>query len=195
MHGLINRALQNFVTDIHGAQTWTRVAALAGLDPPGFEAMLSYDDAMTGRVIAAASRVLERPSDDLLEDLGTYLVTHPRLDAIRRLMRFGGAGFADFLQALNELEARIRLALPELDPPGLSLRRETRNAYRLRCRWTHPWAAPVLIGLLRAMADDYGALVVLGHAGQEGEADVITIRVLDADFAAERTFALAGAGA
>lgn len=47
MHGLINRSIQAFVQETHGPATWRAVAAEAGIDPEGFEAMLHYDDALT----------------------------------------------------------------------------------------------------------------------------------------------------
>ncbi len=58
----------------------------------------------------------------LLEDLGTYLVSHPNVQGLRRLLRFGGAGFIDFLHSLDELHDRARLAVPDLDLPQLELR-------------------------------------------------------------------------
>lgn len=76
MHGLIYRTLQVFVQDTYGAQQWGDVAALVGLDPPEFEAMLSYDPDLAGGLLAGCEKVLSLPRDMLLEDIGTYLVSH-----------------------------------------------------------------------------------------------------------------------
>ena len=47
-----------------------------------------------------------------------------------------------------------------------------------------------VLGILRAMADDYGALVLLEHQGRDRESDVISIRLVDVSFAEGRVFQL-----
>ncbi|MBK5926910.1 heme NO-binding domain-containing protein [Rhodobaculum claviforme] len=78
MHGLVNRALQCFLRDTYGAQAWAEIARAAGAPEGGFESMLRYDDALTLRLISCAATALDRPAEAVLEDLGTYLVSHPR---------------------------------------------------------------------------------------------------------------------
>ena len=45
-------------------------------------------------------------------------------------------------------------------------------------------------GVLRVMADDYGALVGLDHAGSAGGVETLSIMVVETDFAAGRSFDL-----
>jgi hypothetical protein len=49
----------------------------------------------------------------------------------------------------------------------------------------------VAMGLLRAMADDYGALVLLDHMGSAGAEERISIRILDQAWTPGRRFELA----
>lgn len=191
MHGLINRAIQNFLRDSYGGALWGRVARAAALDFDTFEPMLTYDPALTDRVIDAAATLLDRPREALLEDLGTYLVSHPNAEGLRRLLRFGGIGFTDFLHTVEELPGRGRLAVPDLDLPVLDLAEEGAGEFRLTCRSDMAGAGHVMVGLLRAMADDYGALVLLDHLGSGPEGEAIAIRLLAADFAEGRRFDLA----
>ena len=115
MHGLINRSIQCFLRDTYGDRIWVEVSDAAGLRFDGFEAMLTYEDALTGAVLSAAAQRLGRPRDGVLEDLGTYLVSHPNLEALRRLLRFGGVNFVDFLNSLEDLPEHGRLGLPDLE--------------------------------------------------------------------------------
>jgi hypothetical protein len=196
MHGLINRAIERFVRDSYGDRLWREV--IAGLDPgyDTFEPMMRYDPVVTRQVLDGLGERLDRARDDVLEDIGTYLVSHPHLEAIRRLLRFSGVDFVDFLHALEDLPDRARLAVAELDLPGLRLHAQAAGLYRLEVgpsgaeglRFGH-----VMIGILRAMADDYGALVVLEHRGMRAGREVIEVRLLDAGFACGRAFDL-GAG-
>ncbi len=73
MHGLINRSIEVFVRDTYGAQTWLDVAQAARLGFDSFEAMMSYDDRLTDRVVTAAAQRLGLPRESLLEDMGTFL--------------------------------------------------------------------------------------------------------------------------
>jgi hypothetical protein len=193
MHGLINRSIQCFLRDTYGPALWARVAERARVGAGGFEAMLTYDDALTDSVLEAASHALSRPRDGLLEDLGTYLVSNPNFESLRRLLRFSGVSFEEFLQSLDDLPARGRLAVPELDLPQLELSDQGDGIYALTCTSPHRGFGHVMVGVLRAMADDYGALVLLDHAGTEGEAERIEIELLDRQFAEGRAFRLAAA--
>lgn len=190
MHGLINRSLQCFLRDSFGADLWREIAVAAQVPAEGFEPMLHYDDAVTRRLIDAAATQLERSGESLLEDLGTYLVSHPNREALRRLLRFGGVGFADFLDSIDDLPGRARLAVPDLELPQIELADDGPGRYRLCCRCPQEGFAAVLVGVLRAMADDYGALVMIEHMGREGAEDCIAIELLEHDFAEGRRFDL-----
>lgn len=187
MHGLVNRSIQCFLRDSYGRDLWATVAGDAGLDPEGFEALLRYDDALTDALLDAGARRLGRSREALLEDVGIYLVTR---EPIRRLLRFGGATYEDFLHSLGELPGRARLAVPELDLPDLALCAIGPGRFRLDCAGPRPGFGAVLAGILRAMADDYGALALI-DAGAGGPRETVGIELLDRTFAAGRSFDLA----
>lgn len=191
MHGLINRALQCFLRDAYGPATWAAVAREAGLGFDSFEPMLTYDSELTDAVLATAAHILNRPRETVLEDLGTYLVSHPNLEALRRLLRFGGMTFVDFLHSLEDLPGRGRLAVPDLDLPTLEISDYGPELFVLLCRSPIPGAGHVMMGLLRAMADDYGALVLLDHQGEVMGGEAISIQLLDQGHAEGRSFELA----
>lgn len=186
MHGLVNRSIQSFLRDTYGADLWSRVADAAGVGADGFEAMLVYEDAATDAVLDAAEVALAKPRAALLEDLGIYLVG---LEPLRRLLRFGGVDYIDFLHSLDDLPDRVRLAVAEIEMPELDLVATGPGRFMLHCRGARPGFGTVMAGVLRAMADDYGALALI-DAGAEA-ADTITIELLQARFASGRRFDLA----
>ncbi|TXH98758.1 MAG: heme NO-binding protein [Pseudorhodobacter sp.] len=192
MHGLINRSIQGFLRDTYGAAVWARVAREARLGFDSFEPMLTYPPDLTPAVLNAASKVLCRPLEGVLEDLGTYLVSHPNTEGVRRLLRFGGVTYDDFLHSLEDLPERARLALPDLDLPGLELTETNYAEYRLAVSATLPGMGQVLVGLLRAMADDYGALVLLDWESRRAGQESIVIRLLDHRHSSGREFDLGG---
>ncbi|WP_323019747.1 heme NO-binding domain-containing protein [Pararhodobacter sp.] len=204
MHGLVNKALQSFISDAFGGVVWRDVAQHSGitqlLGADGFEAMQSYDDSLTEAVLDAAVVLLRRPRDSLLEDLGTYLIYNERMEPLRRLLRFGGVSFTDFLYSLDELQGRSHLAVPDLALPDLAISEVGADRFLLTCTGGPLGFGHVMVGILRALADDYGALVVLEHQGirltdRAGGApcmvELIEIAVHDPAYHAGRRFDLA----
>ncbi|OCX64551.1 hypothetical protein BFP70_10980 [Thioclava sp. SK-1] len=194
MHGLINRALQSFLTLNYGPAAWSDIARDTGLSPDGFEAMLHYPDSVTETLLAAASRRLDKSQDTLLEDLGAHLAS---LEPVRRLLRFGGGDYWEFLMSLEELQGRGQMALPDLRLPELALNIEENGLIRLRVRGDYLGWGLVMTGLVRAMADDYGSLALIEPldpqaADTPAGAEDILVTLLDTAFAEGRTFDLAG---
>lgn len=194
MHGLINKSVQMFLRDHHGISVWKQVAERVGLEHAGFEAMLHYADSSTEALLAAAQEVLGVPRAALLEDIGAWVAMS---EPLRRLLRFGGADFGDFLHSLDDLPGRGRMALPDLDLPELVLQCESRGRFVLHLRSLMPGWSAVMAGLLRAMADDYGALVLIepmtsiSAFGAVGQVERLRVLLLDEEFSAGRQFELA----
>ena len=193
MHGLINRSIERFVHDTYGENTWQDTMRSLDTGIVEFEPMLTYEDELTVRLMKALAHVLDRPEADILEDIGTYLVSHPNFESLRRLLRFGGVTFVDFLHSLDDLPERARLAVSDLHLPRLELREITSEYF---CLTVHseqigmPGFGYAVMGLLRAMADDYGALVMLEVQENQGWHETIQIKLLEAAFASGRDFDL-----
>jgi hypothetical protein len=192
MYGLVNRAFQRFLMETYGDDAWADVAREIGLRSEGFEPLLSYPDALTDRILQAASGRLGQPAGELLEDLGTFVVAHPSYEPARRLLRFGGADFVDFLHSLDALPDRARLALPGLDFPTLQVDAAPPDRVVLTCGSGLEGFSHVLCGVLRGIADDYGALATIDHVAEAGQgAARIIIEIHNSSFAAGRSFELA----
>jgi Haem-NO-binding len=187
MDALLLRSLQSYVLDTFGAATWQDICQAAGHASMTFEPMLRYEPGLADRVADTAAGILGRPVEAIWEDVGTHLVTNPDREGVRRLLRFGGLSFADFLHSLEELPGRARLALPDLDPPEVTLDEVGPDRFELRCRSHLRAAQRVLAGLVTAMADDYGALCLI----EEGPDTSTMISVLDSRHATGKAFDLA----
>ncbi len=190
MHGLINRSIQNYVCDSYGVESWQRAVALADLPETDFEAMLSYEDNVTPLILDAVGAALRRPRDELMEDIGTYLVSHPNTEAVRRLLRFGGVNFADFLHSLDDLPARARLAVSDLHLPAIELMEHSDGRFSLLCDSPVAGYGNLLMGALRVMADDYGALALLDHASDGCGRETVSITLVEPEYTEGRVFDL-----
>ena len=190
MHGLINRSLEGFLRATYGNDLWRQVMEELDAGFDRFESMFHYDDALTQALIDCAAAALAKPREVLLEDFGTFLVADPGSERVRRLLRFGGVDYADFLHSLDDLRGRARLAVPDLDLPKLELEERGDGDYTLTCTSAHLGFGHVMMGVLRALADDYGALAYLEYLGREGDCETLSIRLLDAGFSRGRDFSL-----
>lgn len=191
MHGLILKTLQIFVQDTYGLSTWGKVAGLAKLGNDGFESMLHYDVSALDGLLTAMETVLDRPREAVLEDVGTFLVSHPNMERLRRLLRFSGDDYIDFLFSIDDLPDRARLVISDLELPELETLDLEPTVFKLNVTGSLPGFGHVMVGLLRAMADDYGALVLLDYAGLADNTEEISIMVVESQFAEGRGFNLA----
>lgn len=194
MHGLIGKALDCFLTDAHGATQRDAVLKAAGLPPDGFLSTRCYAPSSLRAVLLAASERLGLQPSALLLDLGMWLVSRPRTESLRRLVRFGAADFRGLIHSLEDLPARGRLAVPDLDLPRIEV--VDRNpVYELRTEYADGGAGWVMTGFLRAMADDYGVLALVDYRGMRripgGFREEVRVEVADESHTPGRRFDLA----
>jgi hypothetical protein len=191
MDALLLRSLQGYVRDTFGTAVWQTVCRRAQVSVDSFEPMLRYDEGLADRVAMAAADVLGRQVEAVWQDIGTYLVTNPGHEGVRRLLRFGGVSFVDFLYSLDELPGRSRLAIPDLALPDLQLHELGPDRFEVRCRSHLKGLTQVLVGILTAMADDYGTLCVIDEGACETGERRISVEVMDSYHNAARPFDLA----
>ena len=192
MLGVVNKAIEEFVITVHGGAVWQEV--LRDIGTPGFrfEPMLMYEDEKSYALIRALSKRLSKPQQDIFDDIGTYLVTPPNGGALRRLLRFSGSSFDDFLFSLDDLNDRVDLALPDLQLPQIMVIPQTIDRVHVRVSQTWSGFAYVLQGLLRAMADDYGTLVFLDVRRDVTDSACIEVILIENNFSAGIDFDMVG---
>lgn len=183
MHGLVNRSIEGFLRASYGAEVWDVVARAAGVDPEGFLTWTPTADEVTTAMLRATAMQLRKSVGECLEDIGAWLT---RQEEIRRLLRFSGSDYPEFLESLHELPGRIALVIPDLAIPELTVICESEGSYVIHPAWHWPGFLRVTAGVIRGMADDYGALALISvQAGR------ISVTVALTDFAAQRRFSLA----
>ncbi|MEO0344438.1 MAG: diguanylate cyclase [Pseudomonadota bacterium] len=163
MLGLINQGLRSFVLAFHGEKSWSAMRARRAELPEDFEVLLDYPPDITTTLLAEIAMIRDVDRRDVLEDLGTYLVTNLWEARIRDLILTCGADFNNFmarapviLQALEQIE-------PRSNCKAFSFKTKAKGQYEIRNSGDMLYAAPLIVGVLRAIADHFGALVTLKH--------------------------------
>lgn len=178
MNGLINRAVEEFLRSTYGEGLVHAVLAETAVAAGG----------LSGGVLAAGVDCLDRAAFrlsksrcEMIEDMGGWMT---RIEPIRRLLRFSGRDFRDFLLRLDELPGRARLVLPHLVVPPIEVATSDQTVWLILLDLDETWQH-FLIGLIRGMADDYGALCLIS-----ADDAAIRVDIWDEQFAEGRLFSL-----
>ncbi|WP_111558591.1 heme NO-binding domain-containing protein [Paracoccus sediminilitoris] len=178
MNSLINRGIEEFLRTTYGDDLVKAVAEEA------YVAQASVAPLGAGFGADALQRAafrMSKPHSEMLEDMGAWMT---RIEAVRRLLRFSGRDFKDFLLRLEELPGRAHLVLPSLRVPRLQVDANDQAFWVLMLDHDRTWQF-LLVGVIRGMADDYGALCLISVEDQ-----AIRIEVWDEKFAEGRLFSI-----
>lgn len=182
MNGLINRSFELFIRDSHGERIWDRLARQARVDPRGFFLLQRSADDITQALVTEASKILGKPADELAEDLGGWLT---RREPIRRLLRFSGRDYPEFIEAVSEFPGRALMVIDSLQVPDIHVTAHSAAGYEVRIDSDSAFLTMMLAGVLRGMADDYGALAVIQINGP-----VLRVDIALSEYCVTRPFAL-----
>lgn len=153
MYGLVNRAIEQMISEAHGEARWEEVKEAAQVDTEVFIANDGYDDAMTYRLVGAASAVLALPAVQVLEAFGRYWVVHTAKEGYGAMLSSIGKDVGEFLENLPGLHARLSLIYPHLQPPHFTCERTSPLSLVLHYRSSRPGLAPFVRGILLGIGE------------------------------------------
>lgn len=180
MYGLVNRAIEQMVVSLHGEGGWRQVCAHAGTEADGFVAMHAYDDAVTLRLVAAVSRQTGLAPSAVLEAFGEYWILYTA-DSYGEVLQAAGRSLREFLQNLDELHGRLEPVFPGMKPPQFRVEDVAPGRYRLHYGSQRAGLAPMVLGLVRGLAQRFGQRVEVTHIHAKtriDEEDVFDLREL-----------------
>ena len=162
MYGLINRAIADLVVSSAGDETWKRVKADAGLEDLQFLDTSNYPDDVTYRLVASASTVLGQPAEALLHAFGRHWVLYTGRQGWADLFAASGDDMLEFLRSLDEMHARVNVAMPEGRMPEFTLLEEA-GGYVLEYRSERDGLGPMVVGILSGLAEQFGEAWSVEH--------------------------------
>lgn len=117
MYGIVNKAIQDLVSENFGTPTWEAVLERSGLDIDFFISNEPYDDAITYRLAEAVSEETGLHLSDVFYAFGEWWVLRTSKEKYGGLMESGGSNLREFLVNLPMFHNRIMLIYPKLTPP------------------------------------------------------------------------------
>jgi len=181
MYGLVNKAVEDLITTKFGTRTWEEVTKKAGVDDIGFISMDPYPDEITYGLVQAASEILEKPVDELLEAFGEYWTLYTAQEGYGDLLSISGRNFEAFLENLDSLHTRIALSFPELRPPAFACECRDDGALVLHYQSERDGLAPMVRGLVKGLTNLFDVNVDIEHVESKADGadhDVFLIKQL-----------------
>lgn len=148
MYGLVNTAVAELAREVGGEAAWEAIRTRAQVPHTSFIGMTGYPDEVTYRLVDAASAVLGLPAEDVLRAFGRYWVRYTAQEGWGPLLQSAGDTLPEVLAGLDALHARIRLLMPELQPPSFRCVELTPTTLRLHYYSHRPGLTPMVEGLV-----------------------------------------------
>jgi hypothetical protein len=164
MYGMVNLALHQMVSDLHGGDVWNRIREGAGCESEHFLRMDSYPDELTYRLVASAVEELKIPADRLLYAFGEYWVGFAHAAGYSDFFRACDS-YAGFVRQLDAMHARLELAFPDFKPPQFSCKIESEDRIEVIYRSHRVGLAPFVRGLLVGLGEPFGVTATVEHMG------------------------------
>jgi hypothetical protein len=117
MYGIVNKAIEELVTDKFGAQVWNAVKMKSGIKVDFFLSNEAYDDEITYQLANAASSVLGIELKEVLNLFGEWWIMHTCKEKYGAMMNAGGSSLRAFILNLPRFHDRAFLMYPKLAPP------------------------------------------------------------------------------
>ena len=155
MYGLMNKAVEDLCRTKFGDATWDRIRSDAGLPDEPFLLMEQYPDEVTYKLVGSACKVLNLPAEAVLKEFGRFWTIYSAEVGYGELLRTVGRTLPEFLKNLDQMHTRIKLSFPQLAPPSFRVSDETPSSLKLHYYSKRPGLAPLVVGLLRGLADRF----------------------------------------
>lgn len=152
MYGIINKSIQDLITDKFGADKWDAVKEKSGVEIDFFLSNEAYHDDMTYKLVGATAEVLGISADQVLHTFGEWWVLKTTKEKYGGLMESGGNSLKEFLINLPLFHNRIMLMYPKLTPPEFKVTNLTENSIHVHYHSKREGLQEFVAGLLSGLS-------------------------------------------
>lgn len=166
MYGMVNQAMHQMVSELHGEDVWNRIRQGAGCEVEQFLRMDAYPDELTYRLVGAAVEELKIPADQLLHAFGEYWVAFAQAAGYADFFRACDS-YASFVRQLDAMHARLELAFPDFKPPQFACTIGSSGRIEVVYRSHRVGLAPFVRGLLVGLGEPFGVTATVEHLASQ----------------------------
>lgn len=169
MYGIVNKAMEDLVVSISGTEGWTKVCALAEVDPFTFVTLERYDDDLTFKLVGACAEVMGISADEVLVHFGRYWSRYTGQQGYSHMFSMLGDDLFTFLRNLPQLHDHLTLVFPDMVMPRFEAFPVDERRLRVAYRSERHGLAAMVHGLLEGMAEVYGQQVLVTRIQRKDE--------------------------
>jgi hypothetical protein len=178
MYGVVNKAIQELVTENFGVQVWEKVKSRSNVDVNSFLSNEQYSDDVTFKLAIAASEELNMPLRDVLLAFGEFWVLSTGKKHYGSLMESGGSSFKDFILNLPNFHSRVMLYYSNIVPPEFKIDQISESEIQLHYFSIRTGLTDFMEGLILGLAkmfDTQVQVTLIQQKGLEHDHDIFKI--------------------
>ena len=156
MYGIVNKAIQDLVTENFGADKWELIKEKSGVDIDYFLSNEPYDDDITYQLAGATSEIIGITVGQVLNAFGEWWILRTGKEKYGGLMEAGGNNLKEFLVNLPQFHNRIMLMYPKLTPPEFKVSDIENNSIHVHYFSKREGLQEFVRGLLSGLGMMYG---------------------------------------
>lgn len=121
MYGIVNKAIEELVSETFGVEKWHLIKAKSNIDVDYFVSNEPYDDEITYKLAIAASEEMNITVGEVLQAFGEWWILRTGKEKYGYLLESGGENFKEFLLNLPLFHNRVMMIYPKLTPPEFKI--------------------------------------------------------------------------
>jgi hypothetical protein len=151
MYGFINRAVEEYISEHYGRDTWQRIREKAGYPDEPFLTMERYDDKVTYDLMGVACAEIGMKPEEMMFEFGRHWIQYTAVKGYGDILVGAGDTLPQLLKSLDHMHTRVKLSFPNLEPPSFSVSDETATSLVLHYYSHRPGLAPLVLGILKGL--------------------------------------------
>lgn len=155
MYGIVNKAIEELITENFGEEKWEAIKEKSGVDIDYFISNEPYDDDITYKLAGAASEVMGITVDQVLIAFGEWWVMRTVKEKYGGLVDAGGNSLKEFLINLPMFHNRVMMIYPKLTPPEFKVSDLTETSMHLHYFSKRAGLKEFVRGLLQGLSKSY----------------------------------------
>lgn len=152
MYGIINKALEELVTETFGERVWENIKTKSNIDIDYFISNQSYNDQITYDIAIAISNETKTPLNETLILFGEWWILKTAKEKYGSLLSFGGKNIKEFLEHLPDFHTRVMLLYPNLTPPEFKIINSKENEITIQYSSTRNELKDFVTGLFQGIS-------------------------------------------
>ena len=168
MYGMVNLAIQEFVSGHYGQDVWEAICSKTPATHGPFLTMEQYPDQLSVDLLVAASELVGKSVSELLEELGEYWIGFAQRSGYGELMEVLGNDVFEALQNLDNLHTRVGCAFPDLLPPSFWVTDIHGDSLVLHYQSERVGLDSMVIGLVKGLGRRFSQNVAVQQIDSQG---------------------------